>query len=336
MARQFRADLQRSQAKAMNRLADSYRKVFASIEAQLNTVTAAIEAAAAGGEPVSSSLLWKERRLERIRNQALEQIARLSRDAADLIESAKLEAVRLGLEQADQLIAAAYTNGPASIRPTFAGLPVGSVNEIVAATQHATPLRDLLLVHGNQAATAAVDTLLQGVSRGQNPRLIAAQLKKDLDVARWRAERIARTEVMRAHREATSYRYQRSELVEGWVWFAQSGSCCAACMAKHGTKHDLTDTLDGHPNCRCIQLPITTSWADLGYEGIEEEPDIETGAEIVAGMSQADLAARFGPGAGAALASGRLQIGDLAETRFDPVWGSMQSRRSLGSALENT
>lgn len=337
LADEFRADLLAREKRATDAIANAYRKVLVTLNAELDRITNAIEEAVRAGEPLSTSLVWQERRLERLRNEALEALANAGAQAVDLIEDAQLDAIRLAQSGADNLIAASLGVAPAQVPVAFAGLPTGSVEAIVAAVQPSTPLQQLLVAYASDAAEAAADRLMLGVATGQNPRRIAAAIRADLQAPMWKAERLARTEVIRAHREATVERYRANgSMVEGWTWYAQVGSCCVACLAMHGTKHSLDDRLDGHPNCRCIMLPTTVSWADLGYPGIDDEPDVLTGDAIVGAMTQADLAERFGPGVAQNLTTGRLQLGDLVERTSSPEWGTMRRRRSLASALATT
>lgn len=344
LAQEFHDRVVAREARAVEAIGRAYRDALERIQLELDRVTQAIEAEIRAGRPAGTSLLWREQRLERLQRQAIEELARAGVRARDLIEDARLDAIRAGLEEAGDLVRVALERGisgaPTVSASLSGGIPTGSVQAAIAASQPATPLANLLASMATTSAEAAASRMTTGIILGQNPRLIAAAMRKELDVPRWQAERLARTEVMRAHREATLERFRGFEaggtrLVEGWVWYAQTGSCCVACLAMHGSKHGLDERLDGHPNCRCLMLPQTMTWADLGYSGIDDD-EIETGSSIVSRMDADELRERFGPGVSAALSSGRLQVSDLVDRTFDPEWGSMRRRRSLASALANT
>lgn len=345
LAAEFHANVVAREQRTVDAIAKAYRTAIDRIQRELDAITDSIEAEVRAGRPVSSSMLWKEQRLERLQRQAVEELARAGAAARDLIEDARLDAISAALDEGADLVRAALESGisgaPTVNAALSANIPTGSVQQIVAATQPATPLAQLLASIAAEGAEAAAQRMTTGVILGQNPRLVAAAMRKELDIPRWRAERIARTEIMRAHREATAQRFLDFEidgepLVQGWVWYAQVGECCVACLAMHGTIHPMTDRLDGHPNCRCLMLPQTATWAELGFPGVDDDPDLITGEAIVRAMDQEALRERFGPGVAAALKSDRLQVSDLVDRTFDPEWGSMRRRRSLATALANT
>lgn len=120
--------------------------------------------------------------------------------------------------------------------------------------------------------------LPQGLIDGDNPRTLAAKLNKvitgtgkSLDItdslgrfipARRRAEMIARTEIIRAHHQATIQQYRNWGL-EGVVVKAEWSTAgddrvCDQCAGMHGnvyTLREIETMIPAHPNCRCIALP---------------------------------------------------------------------------------
>jgi SPP1 gp7 family putative phage head morphogenesis protein len=333
-AKRFRADLLRQESTTMAALAKSYRTSLAVIDRQLAKLTQQIEDAARAGLPVSSSWLWQEQRLQSLHTQAMMQLAKAGAQAANLIEQAQLDAIAAASDGADAMIRAAYANGPATIQPDVlaARIPTAIVERVVAAVQPKTPLQTLIASISADNAQAALDHLTTGVTLGENPRKIAAKMRAELGNTQWQAERIARTEVIRAANLASLDRYNDSPLVEGWEWLAADG-CCIACLAMQGTQHDLSETLDSHPNCRCCMVPIVTSWSDLGYTGIADDEALATGEELLADMSDEDIAAAYGPGVADALTSGRATLQDFVTTKTDPNWGPMKVRVPLKTVL---
>jgi SPP1 gp7 family putative phage head morphogenesis protein len=132
--------------------------------------------------------------------------------------------------------------------------------------------------------TALMDTqisrvLAQGMADGDNPRVLAKLLTKtitgpvgDLSLtdtlgrfipAERRAETLARTEIIKAHHEATIQEY-RNYGVEGVSveveWFtAGDDRVCDECSSMEGQTFSL-DEIEGmipvHPNCRCCAIAI--------------------------------------------------------------------------------
>lgn len=121
-----------------------------------------------------------------------------------------------------------------------------------------------------QATAAALRTeLSQGMIEGINPRKIAKRMSEKIaDIGIARAELIARTEIMRAHSEASLDVYESFEVegVELLVEFlyTHDDRVCLKCI-EFGTGEDgepkrfaVADAhgiLPLHPNCRCVWIP---------------------------------------------------------------------------------
>lgn len=137
---------------------------------------------------------------------------------------------------------------------------------------------------GLKGITAAMDTqisrvLAQGIADGDGPRLLARKLVSTINgtgmgdlgltdtlgrfiPARRRAEMLARTEIIRAHHQATIAEYQ-NWAVEGVVvqaeWMtAGDNRVCPQCLALEGEVFTLEQAMNMiplHPSCRCVALP---------------------------------------------------------------------------------
>ena len=75
--------------------------------------------------------------------------------------------------------------------------------------------------------------------------------------AKYRAERIARTEVISTSNEAALHRYEL-EGINKSEWYAAPGSCdiCQAEDGKIFATVDMHGMIPAHPNCRCTVLPV--------------------------------------------------------------------------------
>lgn len=131
--------------------------------------------------------------------------------------------------------------------------------------------------HAGELVTALTDevrlttqtTLNTALAAGESWPTIRAQLS---DVfPRWRAERIARTEVIRAGAQGALAGYEASGTVRGVRWLDNQAGACEDCKALHNQTRPLgqafySDTFgDGlpprHPHCRCAIAPVTISEA---------------------------------------------------------------------------
>jgi SPP1 gp7 family putative phage head morphogenesis protein len=133
--------------------------------------------------------------------------------------------------------------------------------------------------------TAAMDTqisriLAQGIADGDGPRLLAAKIIRTINggnlgefgitdtlgrfiPARRRATIMARTEIIRAHHQATITEY-KNWAVEGVVVKAEWSTAgdnrvCSECAGLQGNVYNLDTIMNMipvHPQCRCIALPF--------------------------------------------------------------------------------
>ena len=97
----------------------------------------------------------------------------------------------------------------------------------------------------------------------------------------YRAETIARTSMLTAHRDAAlASRIANADVCTGWAWLASlSPRTCQVCISMHGTvfPHDSPGPLD-HPNGRCAAVPLTRYAPDgdpfkTGPDWFAEQPE---------------------------------------------------------------
>lgn len=108
-----------------------------------------------------------------------------------------------------------------------------------------------------------VRELTRGVAAGDNPRETAARMverAEDLhNFGRARAENIARTETLDAHREAARVSQDaNADVLAGWVWLAHLGDrTCRSCLSMHGRFFELdVPGPHDHPQGRCSRTPV--------------------------------------------------------------------------------
>lgn len=115
----------------------------------------------------------------------------------------------------------------------------------------------------DQMDTIISRVLARGIGEGRNPRDIARDLAKQVDISRSRARTIARTEVISAHAEASlnSYKEAGVEGVQVQAEWSTAGddAVCPECEAMEGKEFDIDDArglIPLHPNCRCAFIPV--------------------------------------------------------------------------------
>lgn len=171
--------------------------------------------------------------------------------------------------------------------------------------------------------------LVRGVTVGDNPRTVARRLMSRTEGAfnggLARATRIARTEMLDAHRAAdlASAQANRS-LISARVWGATlDHRTCGSCLAQHGTEWPV-DTFgpEDHVQGRCVFFDRTKTWAELGFTGIEDDDqdfaadrdewwgNLTPGSQdAVLGKTRADL-----------LRDGQITWADLSTRVENPAW----------------
>lgn len=116
--------------------------------------------------------------------------------------------------------------------------------------------------------------LLRSFTRGENPRVMARELKKRFEVTGYQAERLARTETARLQTAI-----QRDSLEENGIKqyeYIAEPTACKICGAIDGKVFNLKGLVVGenaspmHPSCRCRIAPYVSSndmykdWLDRG------------------------------------------------------------------------
>lgn len=105
-----------------------------------------------------------------------------------------------------------------------------------------------------------LNSLLQtGLIQGQNPRKLAAHLRKRFGVSKYNAERLMITELARVQTESSKKSMERNGYDE-YEFLAES-TACPICRAINGKHFKVSKMMPGtnaapiHPSCRCSVVP---------------------------------------------------------------------------------
>lgn len=120
--------------------------------------------------------------------------------------------------------------------------------------------KDALAKHIKQNLTA-------GIIRGDSIQKMSRQLKKDLNVLYYQAERLVRTETNYAMNQGHLKGYADSGVVEKYEFLAAIDSRTSKlCKNQNGKVYKLSDATVGvnypplHPNCRSTVIPVLEDW----------------------------------------------------------------------------
>jgi hypothetical protein len=209
------------------------------------------------------------------------------------------------------------------ITAPFATLPADALHHLAGHLQDGTPLSDVFNRYGDDAAESMKQVLFTGVAQGVGARKIASGLVKVVQtLTRYKAMQIARTESLRAYRQAAIGTYQQNaDITDGWVWYCENlPSSCVSCLFMDGTEHEFSEPFFGsHPQCRCSAQPRfknhKSNWGKPGREWFADQDD-ETQSQML-GPSMYNL-----------YAAGHVTLGDLVDRRDSP-WGPTCNTKSV-------
>lgn len=309
-------------ARTASALTRRYAIAWRAIEKDLEKLTERMTKAVAAGETLSPAWLVQEVRYRALLTQIEEQINEFSQYAYKSVRAECADVLQLAQTHAGA-IAANAPRGAAALA-SFTRLPTEVVAAISGAVGPYSPLQQVFATLGATTRARVADLLVSGVVLGRNPRTIARDIQRATGAPLSRCLTIARTESLRAYREASRASYQRSGVSSGWVWYsALDRRGCIACWAQHGTIHPLNEPMAAHPNCRCTMLPVVDGWT----------PPVPTGAEVFERLSDAEQQALLGPSKYRAYKDGAVSLADLVKLHNHPTWGPSVQERSLVSAL---
>lgn len=309
---------------------EAWAQAYHRARVDYDTLLAKIAAAKAAGQPLSPAWLYQQDRLKGAISTTKVQMAKYAAAASEQVKAAQWSAVQAATKHAAKLGTTALVG--AGIHGGFTELNPDNLRHLVGFLADGSPLDHLFGSLAVESAAQARQALIIGMAHGKGSIWMAQQVDAALDLPRWRAETIMRTETARVYRAAASETYQaNAEVLEGWVWTAALDSrTCPACLVMDGTLHPIGSTLDGHPRCRCAMVPRTKTWAQLGVgDAPDTRPPVRSGKAWLEAQAPSVQRAILGPAKFKAWSSGQVTLDDLVARTKSPTWGTMRRERSL-------
>jgi SPP1 gp7 family putative phage head morphogenesis protein len=181
-----------------------------------------------------------------------------------------------------------------------------------------TVLYDRIGMWAGNAREGVIQSIIEGVGLGKNPRTIASEITAAFGSSLTDAVRTTRTSQLWAARESTRLNYIANGIT-GWIWMAELDDVtCGACAAMHGTEHTMDEQLDGHYNCRCAMIPIQAGDAIT-----------QTGEDFFNNLSEEEQDKMLGQGKAQALRDGQFAFSDLAQRTENDTYGHMMTETPL-------
>lgn len=290
------------------------------------------------GQPVKPTWLNQQERYLELQSKYAQALREFGADAAALLSPAAQEAVRVATAHTQAEADALAGRGPGLVVPGFDSATWSVVNR--AAVEHAlamfereaSPLRAILERDLSAAGVAAFQSVwAQGVALGWNPNRIASVASRAVaNLTLGRAQLIARTEFHRAYRSAKQQQFDRSPVIDAWIWrCAVDRRSCAVCFAMHGTEHPTSETMVSHPNCRCAAIPKTKDWRELGLPiPTDTRAVVQSGEDLFRKLPVSEQRRLLGPTRLRQYQEG-ASLSSFLGTSTHPIWGTTPILRPL-------
>jgi SPP1 gp7 family putative phage head morphogenesis protein len=315
LAQKFRAALLRRDADALREITAAYDRVVTSLQLTVSALSAETARARAAGQAVNAAWLFRERRLQLLLDQAEQQLAHFTAQLNTRLTNDQRTAVTLAQVHTQQMLRAAGVEADL----TYSRLPASAIENLVGFSGDGAPLTKLLNQIPGDATPRIRETLITALATGQNPRQTARQLSDALEGNKARALTIARTETLRAYREA-SRQTAKAAGVMRYEWISsKSQRTCLVCLAMDGKIFSIEKPQPAHPNCRCAVLYLPPNYTP---------PARETGAQWFERQPDEVKAAMMSHVAFEALKRGEVTLQDFVGVRRSRVWGETRYERS--------
>lgn len=275
---------------------------------------------------VTRAVVARNRRLQSALRQTRATLNELTRDANELLAN-DLSDVLLDAVASHEAIL--RTQLPANVAGVSFDLDAPAPDALDAIVTRITQqIHSATQPLAGWTVAAMRKELIRGIAVGDNPREVARKIMRrtegQFNGGLARAERIARTEMLDAHRQGSlTSAKQNKDLLTGWKWQCTlDRRTCPACLAKHGTLFEVDEFgPEGHPQCRCARIDVTKTWAELGFTTVTEPADTFPDARAwYDGLTEDSQLAIMGPTRKQLLADGEISWDALSTKRTAPDW----------------
>lgn len=320
--RDHKAALLAQEAVQYQAMAARWLEVERSLEAQISLLARELADAKAAGKAINGRALYRMVHYQELLPQVRRELERYGVYAADEIAQAQGRYAQAGLFDAADAIGAAYqTEGRIGV--FYHRLPVSAVENMVGLAGDGSPVKELLKATWPDTVDGITSALIQGTAAGWNPTKTAAAMRDSMaSTGLGRAITIARTEQLRAYRQAADMQYRASGVVQYKMRVVshQAGQTCLACLALEGEIIPIDQDLYDHPRGRCSEIPIPIG---------TKPPEWVKGEEWFDGLDDATQREMMGPAKYAAWKDGQFTFKEIAGITDDKVWGKSPRVRSV-------
>lgn len=310
----YRDQLTKREDGVLRELSRLWLGVEARIQDELQALTQEIARRREAGEVITPQIISSLSRYQHFAAQAKREIGRYDAAAEPIIAEAQRANLEMGIEAANAAL-------DLSTDQAFTRLHVSAFEAMAGTASDGTPLNRLLRRDFPLAFEQMNEALVQGVTLGRGAKQVAADMVEASRIAFERSILIARTEMNRAYRFATTEQYRQSGVVIGFRRLVYKPTACFACLMMDGEYYPVEQELYDHPRGKCGLVCVTRGGVSAQWE---------TGSEWFMKLPPEEQRRIMGPGRYELWqGGGSVSLRNMVQMRPNAQWGPAPGMRTI-------
>lgn len=308
--REHKKAIQAQEEAKMDEMARRWLRIERSLQSELDALALEVARMKENGEPVERAIIMRMERTQRLLFQVRNQTGNYVDWVDGFIGDYQGLLAQQGLRHAQDAILSVFEEW--QVVAGFDRLSVDAVESMIGLAGDGSPLSYWLRDVHSAAADGMLNALVEGVAKGIHPTKIAKDMANGLGLGLQRAMNTARTEPLRAYRNATLMQYEASTVVMGYKRIsARDSRVCAGCLFTDGMVTQDLSQFEEHNQGRCSMVPVVIGVPEPMWLSPFDwfEAQSATTQESILGTGRFDA---WKNGA-------RLQ--DMVKRVEDPIWG---------------
>lgn len=324
LAEKYRNALLKNDMAALDQVIKAFQTLYKDLAGRVQELAEYI----ASVDKITPAMIRKLSLYHRIMEETEAELTKFGNYAEVVIKQHAAEAVAMGGVHAKNITRILTAYG--GIEAKWMSLNPEAVVSLMGFLQKDSALYKRLAYSAGEKVELIKNKFIELVAIGDNPKTIARKIVQQygetMGMSLTDAMRMTRTAQLYAYRESTLAHYRaNSDIISGWIWWAELEGACMSCVAMHGTRHTLDEHLNDHHNGRCTMLPI------LKYSpaNISDSAGLDW-YEQQAEQIQKD---KMGDARYAAWKEGKFVFSQLSTEYDNDVYGKMRGEASLKNIL---
>jgi hypothetical protein len=308
--REHKAAILAQEEAAMQEMAARWLMIEKALQAEMETLAMEVALMAANGQVINKAVIIRLERMQKLLFQIRAQTGQYAQWADEAISGWQSTLAGLGLTDAADGIMSVLSEF--QIVAQFDRLNISAVESMIGLAGDGSPLTRYLQAVHPAAADGVMEALINGVAQGIHPIKIAQEMANGLGMGLQQAMNTARTETLRAYRNACLMQYDASGLVVGYKRIsARDERVCAGCLFTDGMFVESHSEFEEHNQGRCSMIPVLRDGA---------EPNWQSPYDWFEGQSATTQESILGPGRFEAWQNG-ASLESMVTRTEDPIWG---------------